>query len=148
VTVPKKGLAGAGVQVEKVIPAIQKDAGIAEGITALGRRRARGVRRVGRCGRGGERGKSGYAGQGISVNSTRSPRPAKRSASRARAARSRSSWTLLRRENGVTLAEIARATAWQNHSIRGFISGALTKKMGLEVESTKNEAGERTYRIK
>src|ERR1017187_5145230 len=54
---------------------------------------------------------------------------------------------LLRRPKGATLAEIAKATDWQNHSIRGFISGNLTKKMGLTVESTKNEAGERTYRI-
>jgi uncharacterized protein DUF3489 len=55
---------------------------------------------------------------------------------------------MLRRKDGATLAEIAKATDWQNHSIRGFISGTLTKKMGLKVESTKNEAGERTYRIK
>ena len=54
---------------------------------------------------------------------------------------------LLRRPKGATLAEIAKATDWQNHSIRGFISGNLTKKMGLTVESTKNEAGERTYRV-
>jgi Protein of unknown function (DUF3489) len=54
---------------------------------------------------------------------------------------------LLRRKDGATMAEIAKATDWQNHSIRGFISGNLTKKMGLTVESTKNEAGERTYRI-
>ena len=54
---------------------------------------------------------------------------------------------LLRRPKGATMAEIAKATDWQNHSIRGFISGNLTKKMGLKVESTKNEAGERTYRI-
>ncbi len=54
---------------------------------------------------------------------------------------------LLRRKDGATMAEIAKATDWQNHSIRGFISGNLTKKMGLVVESTKNEAGERTYRI-
>jgi hypothetical protein len=54
---------------------------------------------------------------------------------------------LLRRENGATLAEIAKATGWQNHSIRGFVSGQVTKKMGLKVESTKSEAGERTYRI-
>ena len=52
---------------------------------------------------------------------------------------------LLRRKDGATLAEIAKATDWQNHSIRGFISGQLTKKMGLTVESSKNEAGERTY---
>jgi len=54
---------------------------------------------------------------------------------------------LMQRKNGATMAEIAKATDWQNHSIRGFISGTLTKKMGLKVESTKNEAGERTYRI-
>ena len=54
---------------------------------------------------------------------------------------------LLRRKGGATLAEIAKATDWQNHSIRGFISGNLTKKMGLTVESTKNEARERTYKI-
>ena len=54
---------------------------------------------------------------------------------------------LLRRAKGATMAEIAKATDWQNHSIRGFISGNLTKKMGLTVESSKNEAGERTYRI-
>ncbi len=46
------------------------------------------------------------------------------------------------------MAEIADATGWQKHSIRGFISGNVTKKMGLVVESTKNEAGERVYRTK
>ena len=54
---------------------------------------------------------------------------------------------LLRREDGATMAEIAKATDWQKHSIRGFISGNLTKKMGLTVESTKTDAGERRYRI-
>ena len=54
---------------------------------------------------------------------------------------------LLHRKGGATMAEIAKSTGWQNHSIRGFVSGTLTKKMGLAVESSKNEAGERTYRI-
>jgi hypothetical protein len=54
---------------------------------------------------------------------------------------------LLRRKDGATMAEIAKATDWQRHSIRGFISGNLTKKMGLAVESSKNEAGERLYCI-
>jgi Protein of unknown function (DUF3489) len=54
---------------------------------------------------------------------------------------------LLRRKEGATIAEIAKATDWQNHSIRGFISGTITKKMALTVESTKDEGGERTYRI-
>jgi hypothetical protein len=55
---------------------------------------------------------------------------------------------LMRRKGGATMAEIAKATGWQKHSIRGFISGTLSKKMGLAVESTKNEAGERVYRTK
>jgi len=54
---------------------------------------------------------------------------------------------LMRRKDGATMAEIAKATDWQKHSIRGFISGNLMKKMDLPVESFKNEAGERTYRI-
>jgi hypothetical protein len=54
---------------------------------------------------------------------------------------------LLRRKDGATMSEIAKATGWQNHSIRGFISGTVGKRMGLAVESAKNAAGERTYRI-
>ena len=40
-----------------------------------------------------------------------------------------------------------KATGWLPHSVRGFISGALGKKMGLKVESTKREDGERVYSI-
>src|SRR5262249_25186205 len=54
---------------------------------------------------------------------------------------------LLRRKDGATIAEIARGTDWQNHSIRGLISGTVSKKMGFAIESSKNEVGERTYRI-
>jgi hypothetical protein len=54
---------------------------------------------------------------------------------------------LLSRKSGATMAEIAKATGWQNHSIRGFISGTLTKKLDLPVASIKNDAGERVYRV-
>lgn len=40
-----------------------------------------------------------------------------------------------------------KATEWQAHSVRGFISGTLGKKMGLVVTSAKTEAGERVYSI-
>ena len=40
------------------------------------------------------------------------------------------------------------ATEWQAHSVRGFISGSLGKKMGLTVESFKRTDGERAYRTK
>jgi uncharacterized protein DUF3489 len=52
---------------------------------------------------------------------------------------------LMKRKEGAMLAEIAKATDWQNHNIRGFVSGHVSKKLGLKVESTKSEAGERTY---
>ena len=41
-----------------------------------------------------------------------------------------------------------KATGWQAHSVRGFMSGALGKKMGLAVTSTKAEDGERRYSVK
>ena len=55
---------------------------------------------------------------------------------------------LLRRPHGATLAEIMVATGWQAHSVRGFISGSLGKKMGLSVASAKREDGERVYQLK
>lgn len=52
---------------------------------------------------------------------------------------------LVRQPGGATLKEIMAATNWQAHSVRGFISGKLIKKMGLKVASIKREDGERTY---
>jgi len=54
---------------------------------------------------------------------------------------------LIGRPKGATLAEIVKATDWQKHSIRGFLSTAA-KKHGLKIESTKTEAGDRVYQIK
>jgi len=54
---------------------------------------------------------------------------------------------MLERPQGATLKAIMRATGWQTHSVRGFISGQLKKKMGLRVRSSKRE-GERVYSIK
>ena len=54
---------------------------------------------------------------------------------------------MIRRPKGATLAELAKLSGWQNHSIRGFLSGAVSKKMGLTVESTRREDGERVYSI-
>jgi hypothetical protein len=54
---------------------------------------------------------------------------------------------MLKRKNGATMAEIMAHTGWQKHTTRGWVSGFLGKKMGIEVESFKNDSGERTYRI-
>ena len=53
---------------------------------------------------------------------------------------------LLKQPGGATLTQIMEATGWQAHSVRGFISGTLGKKLGLTVESTKREK-ERVYSI-
>ena len=55
---------------------------------------------------------------------------------------------LLKRPDGTTLAELMRATGWQPHSVRGFLSGTVGKKLGLAVTSSKAEDGERTYSVK
>lgn len=44
--------------------------------------------------------------------------------------------------------ELMKITGWQAHSVRGFLSGTIGKKMGLIVTSTKSEDGERSYSIK
>ena len=44
---------------------------------------------------------------------------------------------LLRRPEGATVEQIAAATGWQKHTIRGAIAGALKKKLGLKVEATR-----------
>ena len=54
---------------------------------------------------------------------------------------------LLRQPNGATLQDLMAATGWQAHSVRGFISGAIVKKMGLKVESQKRADRERAYSI-
>ena len=54
---------------------------------------------------------------------------------------------LLKRAGGVTSKELMKATGWLPHSVRGFLSGTVGKKMGLTVVSTKSEDGVRTYSI-
>jgi hypothetical protein len=44
---------------------------------------------------------------------------------------------MLKRPEGATVEQIAAATGWQHHTIRGAISGALKKKLGLTIEATR-----------
>jgi hypothetical protein len=53
---------------------------------------------------------------------------------------------MLKRSRGATLKEIMAAMNWQAHTVRGFVS-ILGSKGGEKVESSRSEAGERTYRI-
>jgi len=53
---------------------------------------------------------------------------------------------LLRRPEGATVDEVMALTGWQRHTVRGLFSGALKKKLGLNVDSVKEERG-RVYRV-
>jgi hypothetical protein len=53
---------------------------------------------------------------------------------------------MLRRREGATVDEVACATGWQRHTVRGVFSGTLKKKLGLSLASAKEERG-RVYRI-
>jgi hypothetical protein len=53
---------------------------------------------------------------------------------------------MMKRAKGATLPEIMKTTGWQAHTTRGFVS-ILGSKGGEKIESSKNAAGERTYKI-
>jgi hypothetical protein len=55
---------------------------------------------------------------------------------------------LLERTRGATLAEIMSETGWQAHSVRGFISGTLGKKLKMKIDSFRTEKGDRAYRVR
>ena len=54
---------------------------------------------------------------------------------------------LLRRPEGASVEDMMQATAWQQHSVRGFLAGTVKKKMGLALTSSKAEGEVRRYRI-
>jgi len=54
---------------------------------------------------------------------------------------------MLKSDEGATLSQLIDATGWQPHTVRGAISGALKKKLGLTIVSRKLDTGERIYRI-
>lgn len=80
------------------------------------------------------------------AKATSQPAPKVSAAGRANSKKART-LDLLRLADGATTAEIAKVTGWQDHSIRGFISGTVGKRMGLKVESARDGKGDRRYRI-
>ena len=55
--------------------------------------------------------------------------------------------TLLKRPKGATLAELGKISNWKDHSLRGFMSGTLKKRLKLNLVSNKDDKGIRRYRI-
>jgi len=78
----------------------------------------------------------------------KAPKSAKKGSSARDGSKAAKILELLKRPGGATSKELMKATGWQPHSVRGFLSGTVGKKMGLTVTSTKGEDGERRYSTK
>jgi hypothetical protein len=75
----------------------------------------------------------------VSQNQQRRPRPGSKLAMLI---------ALLERDEGATIDEMAAALNWQQHTIRGVMSGALVKRFGLRIVSELTEGRGRVYRTK
>jgi hypothetical protein len=53
----------------------------------------------------------------------------------------------LRLARGATIAQIMEAAGWQAHSVRGFLSAVVRKKLDLDLTSEMGKDGQRRYRI-
>jgi hypothetical protein len=91
--------------------------------------------------------KKGKSGKKASP-AKKAPKAAKKVAGARDGSKAAKVLDLLKRPGGTTAKELIKATGWQPHSVRGFLSGTVSKKMGLTVASTKGEDGERTYSVK
>ena len=54
---------------------------------------------------------------------------------------------LLSRSEGASIEQLQKATGWQPHSVRGFLAGAVKRKLGMALVSEKTEGQPRRYRI-
>jgi uncharacterized protein DUF3489 len=54
---------------------------------------------------------------------------------------------LLQRSEGATIKDLMTISGWQAHSVRGFLSGVLVRKMGMKITSEGSDEGHHIYRI-
>ncbi len=66
---------------------------------------------------------------------------------RRKATKQQISIDLLSRPDGASIEELQEVTGWQAHSVRGFLAGAIKKKLGLTLFSDKPADGPRRYRV-
>jgi hypothetical protein len=55
---------------------------------------------------------------------------------------------LLKRQNGASLDDVIKVTGWQAHSVRGFLSGVVKKKLRLSLNASDDDKGTRRYHLK
>lgn len=82
-----------------------------------------------------------------SIKNTRRTHAPERASATVSVSKQQRCLDLLARRDGVTLAELVAATAWQPHSVRGFLSGTVKKKLGLSLISSRDDNGNRRYSL-
>jgi hypothetical protein len=53
----------------------------------------------------------------------------------------------LRRKAGASVPEMQKLTGWQAHSVRGFLSGTVKRRLGYSVTASVDDKRGRCYRI-
>ena len=78
-------------------------------------------------------------------------KPAKEPASKTKPVQNRSIAAVelakLKSAKGATIQVLMNATGWQAHSVRGFLSGNVKRKLGLPLVNEIGKDGQRYYRI-
>ncbi|MEM9591504.1 MAG: DUF3489 domain-containing protein [Pseudomonadota bacterium] len=79
------------------------------------------------------------------------PKPTKKSLSRKRTSKPSNKQDdvlkMLHRKAGASIADIAQKTGWQPHTVRGFLSGVVRKKLSLPLNADIGKDGKRRYRL-
>ncbi|MGQ3676264.1 DUF3489 domain-containing protein [Xanthobacter sp. TB0139] len=90
---------------------------------------------------------AGLAAIGIGPDTSTAPEPTPKPRTPRAGTKQAKLIEMLRAEGGATIDEIVAETGWQAHTVRGAISGALKKKLGLTITSEKVEGRGRAYMI-
>jgi len=86
-------------------------------------------------------------GEAVSGLGIAEPSPPPKPARKPRQTKQQVLIDMLQRDGGATMEQMVEATGWLAHTVRGAISGALRKKLGLTVTSEKIDGRGRVYRI-